>query len=136
MTLASLSADDASLEVSQTEGTTIFWREQSSLVHQLARLLKYWCITLYVPMFNYGRSYTMELFAVLAGEMSDDNDLMQRFRDVVRSIANYQQLEKCWLRFYEQGNVDRRLKSGELTKPFLLDPINTGNNLLTTTRTS
>ena len=61
-----LQAQKETLKVSLSEGTVIFMKEQTSFVHQLARLLKFWSHSVLVPGFFNGRSYTMELFAVLA----------------------------------------------------------------------
>lgn len=48
------------------EGAVIFFKEQSAFVHCLARLLKWWSSSVFVPSFYNGRSFRMEMFAVLA----------------------------------------------------------------------
>mmetsp|Transcript_4545 Transcript_4545/g.12377 ORF Transcript_4545/g.12377 Transcript_4545/m.12377 type:complete len:433 (+) Transcript_4545:38-1336(+) len=123
-------ARDGKLHVGLVEGTVIFMKEQSSLVHQLARLLKYWSHTVLIPGFFHGRSYTLELFAVMAGEelgKGGINDLLHGFRVGLRLIRDFQGVYQVWTRFYGKADVDAAVLS---ERPLLLDVSNPANNLL------
>ena len=122
-----LRAQDDLLKVSLSEGTVLFMKEQSSFVHQLARLLKFWSHSVQVSGFFNGRSYTMELFAVLAAEEELQGDLLRGLRLALDKIRNFQKVRKVWTRFYgEQEAANLANTSSAL----LLDPTDFSNNLL------
>lgn len=121
-----LQAQEKTLKVSLSEGTVIFMKEQSSFVHQLARLLKFWSHSVLVPGFFNGRSYTMELFAVLASEEEFQGDLLRGFRLALDKINHFTRLQKAWYRFYGPEEA----KESASVCPLLLDPTDPSNNLL------
>ena len=112
------------------EGTVIFMKEQSSFVHTLARLLKFWSHSLLVPGFFNGRSYTMELIAVAAAEEMMDEDMLRGFRIALDKIRNFRNMNVIFERFYRKEDVPN-LRD---TRPLLLDPSNPWNNLLSADR--
>mmetsp|Transcript_14315 Transcript_14315/g.19752 ORF Transcript_14315/g.19752 Transcript_14315/m.19752 type:complete len:451 (+) Transcript_14315:295-1647(+) len=126
-----IALNDNKLKIGLTEATVIFMAEQSSTVHQLARLLKFWSHTVLVPGFFNGRSYTMELFAAMACEESPlDSDLLYCLRVALDKIRNYHKVNKFWLRFYSKEEVARHHVNLEGSQPVLLDPADPSNNLL------
>ena len=122
-----LHTQEDTLKVSLSEGTVIFMKEQSSFVHQLARLLKFWSHSVQVPGFFNGRSYTMELLAVAAAEEETNRDLLRGFRLALDKIRNFQKVRKVWTRFYGEQDASKVAQS---CSALLLDPTDFSNNLL------
>lgn len=109
------------------EGTVIFFKEQPAFVHCIARLLKWWSASVFVPGFFNGRSFRMEMFAVLAGQEEKNDDVLRGLRIALDKIRNYRQVHATFSRFYDPTSSPL-VVSGH--KPLLLDPANPRNNLL------
>ena len=124
-----MQTNDENVKVCLSEGTVIFMKDQSSFVHQLSRLLKFWSHSVLVPGFFNGRSYTMELFAVLASE-EEQEDLLRGFRLALHKIQHFRDVRKVWHRFYTQDEANQHASVG----PLLLDPADPTNNLLESRR--
>lgn len=128
-------ADDKQYKAVRTglvEGTVLFMREQSSLTHQLARLLKYWSHTVLVPGFFNGRSYTLELFAALTTddmrERGSEECLLYAFRLALVNLREFRTVRKVWDRFYDAEAA--RTANSSPDGPLLLDVSDPRNNML------
>lgn len=71
---------DRTVDQALAEGAVIFFKEQNSFVHCLARLLKWWSASILVPGFFNGRSFRMEIFAVLASQEEKNDDVLRGLR--------------------------------------------------------
>lgn len=109
------------------EGTVIFFKEQSAFVHCLAILLKWWSASVFVDGFFNGRSFRMEMFAVLAAREEKNDDILRGFRIALDKIRNYQKVNAVFDRFYSPSNVPHTIGK---QRPLLMDPANPRNNLL------
>ena len=87
---------------------------------RLARLLKLWSHSVFVPggHFN-GRSFRMELFALLAAQDESNEDMLRAFRMAMDKIRNFRTINHVWYRFYDQAQVSNSVAS---QRPLLLDP--------------
>merc|ERR1712087_138638 len=104
-------------------------QEKSTFVHRLARLLKFWSHSVLVHGFFNGRSYTMELFAVMASEHESNDDILRGFRIALDMIRNYRKVRKVWTRFYSTARVETTWSMSDCGC-LLLDPTDPVNNLL------
>lgn len=75
------------------EGAVIFFKGQSAFVHCLARLLKWWSASVFVPGFFNVRSFRMEMFAVLAAQEEKEDDVLRGLRIAFDKIRNYQKVQ-------------------------------------------
>jgi len=116
---------DDKLRVGLAEDRMVFMQEQSSMVHRLVRLLKFWSKTVFVPGFLGGRSYTLELFAVAAGE-DESEDLLRGFQVALQKIRDFRGMSQVWERFYTKSQVASEILS---QKPLLLDVSDPSINL-------
>jgi len=109
-----------------SEGHAILMKEQSSFVHSLARLLKWWDHTLLVPGYKHGRSFRMELFAIIAGQ-EEQFDMARALKIALAKIRDFASLNVIFARFYDRDCVPDCVAAA---KPLLLDPSNPLNNML------
>ena len=109
------------------EGAVIFFKEQSAFVHCLARLLKWWSASILVPGFFNGRSFRMEMFAVLAAKEEKNDDILRGLRIALDKIRNYRKVYAIFERFYSKSDLPPVMAE---QRPLLLDPANPRNNLL------
>lgn len=93
----------------------------------LARLLKWWSASVFVDGFFNGRSFRMEMFAVLAAQEEKNDDILRGFRIALDKIRNYQKVNVIFDRFYSPSNVPHTIGK---QRPLLMDPANPRNNLL------
>lgn len=109
------------------EGAVIFFKEQSAFVHCLARLLKWWSASVFVSGFFNGRSFRMEMFAVLAAQEERNEDALRGLRIALDKIRNYKSVHAVFERFYRKSSMPPGILG---QRPLLLDPANPRNNLL------
>ncbi|XP_071847655.1 uncharacterized protein [Apostichopus japonicus] len=115
---------------SLSEAAVGFLKEQDSFTHSLCRLAKYWVMTVPLKGFCPGRSTIMELLAVKAAEetkLEPRQNIIQGFRTFLFIVRKINEQEIFWERYYRK----KRIPLDILNKlPYLIDPTNPFNNLL------
>ena len=107
-----------------------FIQTQSSFIHNLCRLAKFWNCTILFEQYVSGRSSILECLAVKAGqeeEQAATNDklsLLRAFRRFLISLTKNQQIAVMFFQYYDQNRVPMP------ERPYVIDPSNPYNNLL------
>jgi hypothetical protein len=110
-----------------SEAHLILMKEQSAFVHALARLLKLWSHSVLVPDFHHGRSFRMEIFAIITARGCHSDDMLHGFRQALGKIVRFRtMLYIQWERFYDVTLVPPDVMN---QRPLLLDPGNPHSNL-------
>ncbi|XP_071847659.1 2'-5'-oligoadenylate synthase 3-like [Apostichopus japonicus] len=107
-----------------------FLKEQDSFTHSLCRLAKYWAMTVPLKGFCPGRSTIMELLAVKAAEetkIEQRQNIIQGFRTFLFKVRKINELEIFWEHCYTQDWIPLEILD---EPPYLMDPTNPFNNLL------
>jgi hypothetical protein len=105
-----------------------FMKDQSSFVHDVARLSKFWNKTLHIDCNISGRSTLIELIGVYAGrkeEQTGRRSLLEGFKSFLQLMTNFRKIEIVFLENYGRHDIPKDVQG---QRPLVLDPANQFNN--------
>jgi hypothetical protein len=110
------------------EIATQFMKDQSSFVHDVARLAKFWNKTLHIDCNISGRSTLIELIGIYAGrkeEQTGRRSLLEGFKSFLQLMTNFRKIEIVFLENYGRHEIPWDVQA---QRPLVLDPANPFNN--------
>jgi hypothetical protein len=115
-----------------TEASVEFVKRQTTFVHKVARLAKFWNTTVFYPKYVSGRSSIMETLAIKAGQEEEQENrnkpsILRAFRLFLVKVREIRTTNLGFYEFYRQEDVPGHIKQA---RPLLLDPSNPYNNFL------
>jgi len=117
--------------VQVTESSVQFMKEKNKLVHDIAKLAKYWNQMMLFKEYIYGRSTIMELLAVKAGQEERNNasdpSLTNAFKRFLEKVSRIKETNIVFTDYYSKGEIPPEIIK---QSPLLMDPVNPYNNLL------
>jgi len=121
----------AKFGIEVTESSVAFMRNKSKLVHDVAKLAKYWNQIMLFKKYIYGRSSIMELLAVKAGLEEETNNsyptIWKAFKRFLIKVSKIDEVYEIFQEYYDKTEIPCEILS---QRPLLMDPVNPFNNLL------
>merc|ERR1719150_636543 len=119
------------LGVQITESSVEFMKSKSKLVHNVAKLAKFWSQMMLFKKYIYGRSTIMELLATNAGLEEENNNASPSVgKAFTRFLQKVHTIDKTSIIFNDYYNKTEIPKEILGQTPLLMDPVNPYNNLL------
>ena len=113
------------------ESSVEFMKRKSKLVHDMARLAKYWNQGTLFKDYISGRSMIFELLgtkAAMEEEQKHDNPSLSRaFKNFLTMVRNIRHLSITFNDYFDQSQIPSELMQ---QRPYLIDPVNPYNNML------
>jgi hypothetical protein len=122
--------DTADLGAETTESSLNFIKSKSKLVHDLARLGKYWAQAVLFKEYVYGKSLIFELMATKAAlneESQKDPSICNAFKMFLEMISKIKEQDIVFEDYYKRSEIPNCIL---IQRPLLVDPSNPYNNLL------
>jgi len=121
----------AKFGIEVTESSVAFMKNKSKLVHDVAKLAKYWNQIMLFKKYIYGRSTIMELLATKAGLEEENNNsnptLWNALKRFLIKVSKIDEVYEIFQDYYDKTEIPNEILR---QRPLLMDPVNPFNNLL------
>merc|ERR1719445_838763 len=113
----------ARFRIEVTESSVAFMRNKSKLVHDTAKLAKYWSQIMLFKKYVYGRSSIMELLATKAGLEEENNNsspsIWNAFKRFLMKVSMIDEVNVIFQDYYDKSEIPSDIIC---QRPLLMDP--------------